>query len=510
MILPTARLTVFLIAGAVMSYAQMSPIDRYLDHKEAKEIVAGFPRDVKRLMNLFPDRQSQRFAEYVASKNPSPPILENLRMQVERLRLNKLVGNTAGGTGTTALVSGVAVPGILGVSTEYGGILQGTNGNATTLRGNLLGLSRMVLGAEQFPYCPEMDQNNCQSSSRWLRRISGAVSFDSSANSGLTGTAATAENTMSLASGSSGKDFRMASWGVRFDLTANDPEDPKYVSAWRGAIHALRADQTALLLSKAAGDLFAGSELQVSEIYLNWRVEASEALKDVPPDQFKDSLERQLDLLILQLRAGDKKFNDKVTALGRSFLNYANVRDDLLREIQSHRASAEYTSRHPINQPSTSNLRFIYSHQPTDAPLLVTANIAATWYNTVPAGLGAGRFRDLQLSGQIDRRLGVIPSLGHAVLTLGFYYQWMKEDALITIGPEDTAPGSGIVLPGTAAKLLGTKGHIAVVQGKLTIPVSDTVKVPISVTWSNRSELIQERDVRGQVGLTLDIDSLFK
>jgi hypothetical protein len=35
------------------------------------------------------------------------------------------------------------------------------------------------------------------------------------------------------------------------------------------------------------------------------------------------------------------------------------------------------------------------------------------------------------------------------------------------------------------------------------------VKVPFSVTWSNRSELIKEKDVRAQVGITLDLDPLF-
>jgi hypothetical protein len=36
------------------------------------------------------------------------------------------------------------------------------------------------------------------------------------------------------------------------------------------------------------------------------------------------------------------------------------------------------------------------------------------------------------------------------------------------------------------------------------------VKVPLSVSWSNRTELIEESDVRGQIGLTLDVDGLFR
>ena len=86
----------------------------------------------------------------------------------------------------------------------------------------------------------------------------------------------------------------------------------------------------------------------------------------------------------------------------------------------------------------------------------------------------------------------------------------MKEDALIIIGPGNIAPGSGIVLPNTAATLLGTKGHIGVVQGKLTIPINGVMRVPISITWSNRTELIKEEDLRGQIGLTFDLDNVFR
>jgi hypothetical protein len=251
-------------------------------------------------------------------------------------------------------------------------------------------------------------------------------------------------------------------------------------------------------------------KVEVTEVYDQWILGANQALQNVSVEDFAASLEEQLDILIDRMNAADPQFRSRVAVLRRAFVSYSTARDDLLREIQSHRASFEYTNEHAQNQPSTSILRFIYSHQPTKSPTLLTANAALTWYNTIPAGVATNRLRNVQLSGQLDRRLGEIPSLGNAVATFGVYYQWMKEDALIMIGPGNVAPGGGIVLPNTAATLLGTKGSIGVVQGKLTIPFSGIVKVPISVTWSNRTELINESDVRGQVGLTFDIDSLFK
>jgi hypothetical protein len=85
----------------------------------------------------------------------------------------------------------------------------------------------------------------------------------------------------------------------------------------------------------------------------------------------------------------------------------------------------------------------------------------------------------------------------------------MREDALITIPAGTTAPGSGIVLPAEAVSLLDTKGHIVIFQSQVAIPVGQTLKMPFSVTWSNRSELVKEKDVRGQIGMTLDLDGLF-
>jgi hypothetical protein len=122
----------------------------------------------------------------------------------------------------------------------------------------------------------------------------------------------------------------------------------------------------------------------------------------------------------------------------------------------------------------------------------------------------AGRLRDLQVAGQVDRRLGDDGSLGRPVLSLAAYYQWMRADALILIPQGTTAPGSSIELPAEASTLLGTKGHLGVVQAKLSLRLTDSVKIPLSMTWATRKELIKEKDVRGQIGLTLDIDQVLR
>jgi hypothetical protein len=47
-------------------------------------------------------------------------------------------------------------------------------------------------------------------------------------------------------------------------------------------------------------------------------------------------------------------------------------------------------------------------------------------------------------------------------------------------------------------------------QAKLTIPVKGSgVRIPLSLTASNRTELIREKEVRANFGFTFDFDSIF-
>jgi len=53
-------------------------------------------------------------------------------------------------------------------------------------------------------------------------------------------------------------------------------------------------------------------------------------------------------------------------------------------------------------------------------------------------------------------------------------------------------------------------GAVGLMQAKFTIAVKGSgVKIPISFTAANRTELIKEHDVRGAIGVTFDLDSLF-
>ena len=67
---------------------------------------------------------------------------------------------------------------------------------------------------------------------------------------------------------------------------------------------------------------------------------------------------------------------------------------------------------------------------------------------------------------------------------------------------EDASLFTGVVVP-------GTRGDIAIGQIGLNVPLKGLgVKLPISVTFANRTELINEKVVRGNFGFTFNWDTL--
>jgi hypothetical protein len=421
-----------------------------------------------------------------------------------------MVTGSAGGAGSTSLLSNAVAADVLSLATEYGAVAETNSGNTATLRANLLGLAGLFAGN---PYlgCPSLAVG-CNSEFRWLRGISGSLSVDTPGGSGastVNGTNASTGAPSSASILSSG--YRMSAWGVRYDWFHKSLYDlkrmvPNYADEWVKQMAMVSTSSTEKELDDAVTALM--NDVTKTQ---GWQSAFIAALQAAPKGKLEIALEQQLDGLINAMAKQDPDLMTKVQRAQTAIVASFQQRDEVLQKLQSNNFSTEFNSRHPLGQPNMSNIRLIVSSQPAKAALVLTANFAAEWYDTVPTGVQQGRLRDLQAAAQMDRRLGNIPYLGSATLTVAYYYQWMKDNALIMIPAGNTAPGTGIVLPGAASTLLATKGNIDILQAKVTVPIKGgTVKMPISFTWSNRTELINESEKRGQIGLTLDLDSIFQ
>lgn len=494
-----------LIAGPA---AAQNPLEGYATPalEASIDAVSKLPeaeRTDDRLSDLLPVASPTQFVAMIrAQQAPTAQALRDVLGQVDAARLNKMLsgGPAAGGTG---LISSVVAPAVLGAAIEYGDILQERSGTVTTLRGNALGIARFLFGARQFPECPVLAEASCHPPSRRLRAISGGVSFEDT----LTGTPAQADTAGGTAD-LLGDDYRVRAWSVRADLTPSSHlDDPSYGAAWSEAIDTLAQAPEAAQLSDAVADLFTEAALQDDGVYVVWQETTLRLLRAAPQETFRSVLADRLTLLVGLMQAADPDFAARVRDLGRAYANYDVIRQRVLRAAQTHKLSVEYTNRRPLDQPVSSNLRLVYSHQPTGAPAIMTLNAALTWYTDRPAA-GSSRWRDLQIGGQVDRRLGAALAASRPVLTLAAYYQWMREDALLSGLDGAALTGTGIAVAQEAVPILGTKGHLAILQGKLSFSIADAVKVPLSITWATRRELVNEKDVRGQIGLTLDLDQI--
>jgi hypothetical protein len=70
------------------------------------------------------------------------------------------------------------------------------------------------------------------------------------------------------------------------------------------------------------------------------------------------------------------------------------------------------------------------------------------------------------------------------------------------------APNTNIVLPGSAATPLAPKGNMVVAQAMATFGLKSGFRIPVGITWSNRTDLIKGNEVRGHVGFNFDWSSL--
>ena len=109
----------------------------------------------------------------------------------------------------------------------------------------------------------------------------------------------------------------------------------------------------------------------------------------------------------------------------------------------------------------------------------------------------SGNFRDFRLAGKWDFPVGHVPAfIAKGTLTFSGLFEHLHQKPLeIDLSINDVT--------------VNQPGNMGVFQAKYTVPVGDSgIQVPISFTASNRTELIKERELRGNIGITFDLDKL--
>ena len=405
-------------------------------------------------------------------------------LQALEARALKQLGATPGSSGSTSLAMNGLVPDILGVAVESGAINREVSGTTVTFRATPAGVVKALQGKGLV----EINSDYANSTAaRMASRISFAASFDTS--KGNTPGTFTADSR------------QLTGWSARAELVNHrDPASGEYAVLWKGL---LRNEDAYIAAVDAINAAFAGwpaftvwqkaLEADVQETTSRTfardccppRAAASGRCWRRTSRSWKNSrrcrmrVTKALDGYVAQLTLVQRVIDRVYDFVGKGDLitiDWSTARSASLPDLYTATGIWEAA---------------FGASRKTDFTLNVVLNL----YRSVPVG-AQHQLKSVEITGQFDHPLGSLLSLPAATFTLAGRLSHL---------PNDTVASADASSPAAVA----ARGTIGVVQAKITIPVRGSgVKIPLSITASNRTELIKEKDVRASFGFSFDLDPL--
>jgi hypothetical protein len=376
---------------------------------------------------------------------------------------------------------------------EHGAMTQTSNATSATVRGNAVGWLDLL---KEQNFIASYDNDSALV--RGLRRLSYSFTFNT--EQGAAAAPATRPSPAALKQQLEDAGRQLSSYSVRVSIV--DQRDPRRRDNRVAAAKVARSQGAALGDAAAFMD-----DVLLSDDYKRWLEQTQVALSAPEPLSTAD-VERVLYTRLEALRAlMDRRiptFADEVAKFVTARNAFYNSRASLFARMQKRFVmAAELVRLRPAAVPASSTYRLVAEGRPGGGMWNIAGNAAITRQDSgtvfVPEARETRGWRDLQVAVQAERLLGkgdpcASAGAGHPALAFEYLLQDLRDNATVTFGGFHYAV---------------EKGRIHVAQAKLTIPVKGSgVKVPLSVSIANRTELLREKNVRGHIGVTFDLDVL--
>ena len=439
------------------------------------------------------------------------------------LRTDTQTGATPSNSGTTSLAMKGAVPKILGFAVENGAIESSSKGTVVTFRATPWGVIKALQGSG---YVKILDSLQSSPEAGFLKRISVAASFDT--NKG-------AESATLLANRQ-----QLQTWSLRGEIyNRRNAGEQAYHRYW------------GQLASQAAEDLKNDQGIIFATLGLKNRMATWSTLRAWYRN-CQDRVEEEIERKALSGSDAEAAFS-KIVEQQLAKFDKLNVPDNVASAIKSYMpelksvlvsrntitgyaqrgslATLDFTVKRDPALPDLSTLTGIWETHigkrlGRDAASIklenlenrrnhdLTINGALSFFNS-PAKLSTNkeyRLRDFKLTTQYDIPLGKIEKIGNFIWTNAFRYQRLFEDAPISLlsalNPNLANPPTAGT--GASALAIAKRGNFAIYQTKLTIPAGSGIRIPLSFSIANRSELLSEKkDINANIGITFDMDAIF-
>jgi hypothetical protein len=460
--------------------------------------LTGAVRDLKERLALTPRQPGLEminvsiWPEYVCYFSTSP-LRAQLLGKAEESRLDKQAGSGNNTSGSTSAVSKGSAPSLLGFALEHGGLTQSSDGNTITFRGNV---TNSIAALRNSSYVGSYELVQKDPLLRELSKISFGISFDASSSqtSNAQGFAPSANN--------------LSGFSTKYQvLNHRDPRDHRWYPNWA------TVEQERLRLAKALLHLDAAAKSNPD--YKTWEALAVKTLSNLSSVSSDEDIRRALESLGDAFRdlllSNDPVMQRNVRDVTSQTTTYLSVEKDILDTIRTSTVvTVEYNydrQRTPNNLnvvatqanqtiPSLSKINLVIEKgvRGVSSPEF-TFNAGVTLFDS--SGAKRGVVRDYCASAQVDIPLKEITNVGRPVLSFSGEFLGLLEEPI----------GQKVTLNGVT---IDRRGNIGLFQTKLSIPIKDSgVKIPVSFTYASRTELVKEKDVRGNIGITFDLDTLF-
>jgi hypothetical protein len=410
--------------------------------------------------------------------------------EAQEARVDQQIGAGPSIAGSTSLVSKGGVPYLLGFAVENGAAEQTQKDTTVTFRVNPAGAIKLF---EKKGFITGFQETENDALMKFLRKTSVGLSFDTSRgnNPGVfTG------NRQQLSAISAQVEF----------INERDPRDKKYEKEWEEFV-ANEGVALARRLWASTIETFNFNDNKPGTFkdpaLQAWLDQTNQLIAAIDPgivgvdriNEIAKVVRRQADLLPVNLVSDETVAS--ITSFAKQFQAYSEKKQQILDKIAKGKIlSLDYTNKREVNASDTSSFNFIAATG-TQSKVDLTANGSFTFFHkrplpASPTSQRPGRFRDFQFAGQL-----LVPlKVGDGQFEFWFSGRYER---LLT----DASTVAGTTMP-------NTKGDIAVGQFGLNIPIKSLgVKFPVSVTFANRTELVKEKEIRGNFGFTFNWDSLF-
>jgi hypothetical protein len=405
----------------------------------------------------------------------------------ETARTDKQVSAVSSATASTTLVEKPGLVTFLSYAVEHGAIAQAVNGTSLTLTSSPYSL--LVLGAGGDT------AQNYDNLAFW-RRFNLSASFNMTDQSNVLNNV-----TAKQLSDYSGK---MSLIGDRSTRSAKfrDIWNKNFAPVIQRRLNTLTKGQVAILAELAENnpaflnksDSVRHQLLQDVAGVLQGKTQVADTDKQSITDMIlavlHDDIYQQIKTGVIGVPQDTRDFinTNVIPALGSANEALIAAKKDLSAAIDQFSKQPlltfEYTGHRNATQTGYAEFKLLYDQHV--APLDVVMNAGFSTYNTPNPALHQERIREyhgnLELGGKAKNPFPVTDrDLGKVTYSISAQLERFEEK--------------------------GT--NIAVANFRLELPIAAAVSIPLSVSYANKTELLNEKEIKGHFGLTFDLDKLY-